>query len=145
MLCGWRFFVNWLGSKRESSGTRDRAILVGSDDCACRFLDYWNASGYLNRDLLAVVSEKEEKTSLLAGRPVLGNYKHLKKLIENLQVDTVIFVPVTLGLALEHLSDRWGKPDLQICMIPFSFGESTQKGSGLKSSEGNLIDISLEK
>ena len=145
LLCGWRFFVNWLGSKREFSGTRDRAILVGSDDCAGRFLDHWNAKGYLNRDLLAVVLEKEEKTSLLAGRPVMGNYTDLENLIENLQIDTVIFVPGTLGLALEHLSHRWGKPDLRICMIPFSFGESAEKGSGLKSWEGNLVDITLEK
>ena len=136
LLCGWRFVVSWLGNKRESSGGRDRAILVGSDDYARRFLTYWNAKGYLNRDLIAVVSENAKNTTLLAGRPVLGDFINLEKIIENLQIETVIFVPGTLGIALEHLCDRWGNPDLQISMIPLSFDESW---------DGNLVDITQKK
>ena len=142
LLCGWRIIVNWFGSKREYFEVRDRAILVGNDNYANRFLDHWNKTGYANRDLLGIVSDNKESLCSNINRPVLGNYEDLEKLIDNLRVDTVIFVPGTLGVALDHLSSRWGKPELQICMIPLYFGEDVKEGKKLKSWEGPLVDIS---
>jgi hypothetical protein len=50
-----------------------------------------------------------------------------------------------LGIALDHLSSRWGKPDLQVYMIPLSFGEDVKKEEKLKSWEGPLVDISANR
>jgi len=61
--------------------------------------------------------------SLFAGRPVVGNHSQLGELLASFRIDTLIFVPGTLSLALDHGQERWGREKLRVCMVPVGFAE----------------------
>lgn len=124
LLAGWRFGIRWLGRKRGAVGDRERALLVGTDLQAQYFIEAWNKYGFTTSDLVGVVKPNDETNQVsFAGRPVVGDHSQLGQLLESLHVDTLIFVPGTLSLALDHGQQRWGREKLRVCMVPVGFTE----------------------
>ena len=124
LLAGWRFGVRWLGRKRSAVGDRERTLLVGVDSQAEFFIEKWNQYGFTASDLVGVVDPGDATgPSLFAGRPVVGNHSQLGELLASFRIDTLIFVPGTLSLALDHGQERWGREKLRVCMVPVAFAE----------------------
>jgi GT2 family glycosyltransferase len=124
LLAGWRFGVRWLGRKRSAVGDRERMLLVGVDSQAEFFIEKWNQYGFTASDLVGVVDPGDATVqSLFAGRPVVGNHSQLGELLASFRIDTLIFVPGTLSLALDHGQERWGREKLRVCMVPVGFAE----------------------
>ena len=142
LLAGWRLGVRWLSSKRGSGHDRVRALLVGTDCQAQRFADYWSEYGYLECDLVGVVcddSDREEE--VVAGRPVVGTTGELANLLRDYSIDTLVFVPATLALALEHMQNRWGVEGLRVCMVPVDFARRTELTEKDKKGRLPLVEI----
>ena len=124
LLAGWRFGVRWLGRKRSAVGDRERMLLVGVDSQAEFFIEKWNQYGFTASDLVGVVDPGDATVqSLFAGRPIVGSHSQLGELLASFRIDTVIFVPGTLSLALDHGQERWGREKLRVCMVPVGFAE----------------------
>ncbi len=128
LLAGWRFGARWLAHKRGASDGRERILLVGVDREAVRFVEYWEKMGHAECDLIGIVRQKDDVAeAIVAGRPVIGNTKELAQLLRDYRIDTLVFVPGTLALALEHMDQRWGVEGLRVCMVPVSFAELTSE------------------
>jgi GT2 family glycosyltransferase len=126
LLAGWRQGVRWLESKRGSKHGRARALLVGSDYHAQRFVDYWSEHAYTDCDLVGIVCEEgETEAKVVAGRAVVGTTDDLANLMREYKIDTLVFVPGTLAFALEHMQNRWGLSELRVCMVPVDFAQRT--------------------
>ncbi len=124
LLAGWRFGVRWLGRKRSIVGDRERTLLVGVDSQAEFFIEKWNQYGFTASDLVGVVDPGDATVqSLFAGRPIVGSHSQLGELLASFRIDTLIFVPGTLSLALDHGQERWGRKKLRVCMVPVGFAE----------------------
>ena len=109
----WRvgaFGVRWLGRKRSAVGDRERTLLVGVDSQAQHFIEQWNQYGFAASDLVGVVDPGDAiGPSSFAGRPIVGDHSQLGELLASFRIDTLIFVPGTLSLALDHGQQRWGR------------------------------------
>ena len=142
LLAGWRQGVRWLSSKRGSGHDRVRALLVGTDYQAQRFADYWSEYGYLECDLVGVVREDHDtEEEVVAGRPVVGTTGELANLLRDYSIDTLVFVPATLALALEHMQNRWGVEGLRVCMVPVDFARRTELTEKDKKGRLPLVEI----
>ncbi len=142
LLAGWRQGVRWLDSKRGLKNARARALLVGTDYQARRFVDYWSEHGYIDCDLVGIVREADDvEEKVVAGRSVVGTTDELADLMREYRIDTLVFVPGTLALALEHMQNRWGVNGLRVCMVPVDFVERTALTERNEKGRLPLVEI----
>ena len=85
--------------------------------------------------------DHDTEEEVVAGRPVVGTTGELANLLRDYSIDTLVFVPATLALALEHMQNRWGVEGLRVCMVPVDFARRTELTEKDKKGRLPLVEI----
>lgn len=108
LVAGWRLGARWL--TRSTSGRRlgrRRLLMAGTDPALRQFVEFVQARGGLDCQIVGFAGGREERGRILSGAPVLGLLEDLGGLVREYDVDEVLFSADTVTDALGRARGRW--------------------------------------
>ena len=108
LVAGWRLGARWL--TRSTSGRRlgrRRLLMAGTDPAMREFVEFVQARGGLDCQIVGFAGSSEERGRIVSGAPVLGVLEDLGRLVQEYDVDEVLFSADTVTDGLGHVRGRW--------------------------------------
>ena len=108
LVAGWRLGARWL--TRSTSGRRlgrRRLLMAGTDPAMREFVEFVQARGGLDCQIVGFAGSSEERGRVVSGAPVLGVLEDLGRLVQEYDVDEVLFSADTVTDGLGHVRGRW--------------------------------------
>ncbi len=108
LAAGWRLGARWL--TRSTSGRRlgrRRLLMAGTDAALREFVEFVQARGGLDCQIVGFAGSSQERGRVVSGAPVLGVLEELSGLVQEYDVDEVLFSADTVTDGLGHVRGRW--------------------------------------
>ncbi len=143
LVAGWRLGAQWAMCTRLGRRLDERrALLVGTDATARRFLEYLGELGGLEYEIVGLVGqEREQRGGVVAGKQVVGLVDELQQLAQEYAIDELIFTSGTVADALEKAGKFRGRKRVRIRLVAGSFVELLGDWIPGSADELPLIEI----
>jgi hypothetical protein len=107
LVAGWRWSARQLSGGSTGRLGRRRILVVGTDETAESLVSAIAAWDGLDCQLVGLVStESQERGGVLGAYPVVGLVEELPDLVEEYDIDELVFTATSVSLALRHATAR---------------------------------------